>query len=201
MDGDHLEIIGLGWALRYNNSIATTRTSQTDTTNVNIDADADDDDDEHRHFPPAPGGSDPHFIAPESYHHQSSNNDNNNIIDGADIVWNGFRDDLWAAGLVLYSMVVGTDALFTAPIAGDKIFTRLCTKGDVRGEVERYGKRLGKDYSNLLSDGLVDLLRSMLRADPKLRLSLEEVMEHPWVINDDLVVTPTEWTKLNRSTA
>lgn len=98
-----------------------------------------------------------------------------------------------AAGLMLYSMVVGTNALFFAPIAGDKIFTRLCIKGDIRGEVERYGKQLGQDYSNLLSNDLLDLLRTMLRADPKQRLSLEEVMEHPWVTNDDLIITPTQW--------
>mmetsp|Transcript_24937 Transcript_24937/g.26760 ORF Transcript_24937/g.26760 Transcript_24937/m.26760 type:complete len:81 (+) Transcript_24937:42-284(+) len=80
---------------------------------------------------------------------------------------------------MLYSMVVGTNALFSAPIAGDKIFTKLCIRGDIRGEVKRYGKQLGKDYSNLLINDLLDLLRTMLKADPKQRLSLEEVTEHP----------------------
>jgi serine/threonine protein kinase len=127
MDGDHFDIIGLGWTLRVTDSNSSSRVM------------------------------------------------------------------VMAAGLMLYSMVVGTNALFSAPIAGDKIFTRLCIKGDIRGEVERYGKQLGQDYYNLLSNELLDLLRTMLRADPKQRLSLEEVMDHPWVTNDDLIITPTQW--------
>ena len=131
MDGDHFDIIGLGWTLRVTDD-------------------------------------------------NSSSSSSSRVM-------------VRAAGLMLYSMVVGTNALFFAPIAGDKIFTRLCIKGDIRGEVERYGKQLGQDYSNLLSNDLLDLLRTMLRADPKQRLSLEEVMEHPWVTNDDLIITPTQW--------
>ena len=132
MDGDHFDIIGLGWTLRVTDDNSSSSISSS-------------------------------------------------------------RVMVRAAGLMLYSMVVGTNALFFAPIAGDKIFTRLCIKGDIRGEVERYGKQLGQDYSNLLSNDLLDLLRTMLRADPKQRLSLEEVMEHPWVTNDDLIITPTQW--------
>ena len=131
MDGDHFDIIGLGWTLRVTED-------------------------------------------------NSSSSSSSRVM-------------VRAAGLMLYSMVVGTNALFFAPIAGDKIFTRLCIKGDIRGEVERYGKQLGQDYSNLLSNDLLDLLRTMLRADPKQRLSLEEVLEHPWVTNDDLIITPTQW--------
>jgi len=132
MDGDHFDIIGLGWTLRVTDD------------------------------------------------NSSSSSSSSRVM-------------VRAAGLMLYSMVVGTNSLFFAPIAGDKIFTRLCIKGDIRGEVERYGKQLGQDYSNLLSNDLLDLLRTTLRADPKQRLSLEEVMEHPWVTNDDLIITPTQW--------
>jgi serine/threonine protein kinase len=135
MDGDHFDIIGLGWTIRV--------------TDGNISS-------------------------------SSSSSSSSRVM-------------VRAAGLMLYSMVVGTNALFSTPIAGDKIFTRLCIKGDIRGEVERYGKQLGRDYYNLLSNDLLDLLRTMLSADPKQRLSLEEVMEHPWVTNDDLIITPTQW--------
>ena len=185
MDGDHFDIVGLGWALRVS-------------TGNSSDADYGDEMKDRQHLPPTPGG-DPHFFSPESYNHH--HNDNKRGTTGADdiVVWNGFRDDLWAAGLMLYSMVVATNALFSAPIAGDKIFTKLCIRGDIRGEVGRYGNQLGKDYSNLLSNDLLDLLRTMLRADPKQRLSLEEVMDHPWVTNDSLIITPTQWMKTNRS--
>jgi len=181
MDGDHVDVIGLGWAVRISQD------------NTNYDKS----DDKNRYFPATPGGSDPRFIAPEYFDYRSRNRDGYGTTNENDRVWNGFRDDLWATGLILYSMVVGTDALFTAPIAGDKIFTRLCIKGDVRGEAERCGKRLGKDYTNLLSDDLVKLLQSMLIADPKQRLVLEEVVEHPWVTNNDPVITPTEFAELH----
>ena len=172
MDGDHIDIIGLDWALRYDGSKETKKIQQEDIPYVN-----------------------PRFIAPESFHYRSSDKESEHTSDDSERVWDGFRDDLWATGLVLYSMVVGTDALFTAPIAGDKIFTRLCIRGDIRGEAKRFGKRLGKDYSNLLSDDLVDLLQSMLNGDPKKRSVLEEVMKHPWVTNDDdPVMTPTKYT-------
>lgn len=111
-------------------------------------------------------------------------------------VWNGFRTDLWAAGLMLYSMVIGSDALFTAPIVEDKTFCRLCIKGNIRSQAKRYGKLVKKDFSGL-SDELMDLLKHMLRADPERRLSLDQVMVHPWLITDE-VMTPTEWIEQNR---
>ena len=176
MDGDHVDIIGLGWALQCNNSEAVSQEANGD--------------DKSRYFPPTPGCSDPRFIAPESFHYQSSNKDNGGTTDDADKVWNGFSDDLWATGLILYSMVVGTGALFTLPIAGNKIFTRLCIRGDVKGEAERFG--------NILSDDLVNLLQSMLNVDPKQRSVLEHVMEHPWVTNDEPTNSPTKCTEFYR---
>lgn len=167
MEGDHLDICELGWALRFN------------TTTAHLDQD--------HPFPP-PGGSDPRFIAPEYFFGTGTT--------GGDVAWNGFRADLWAAGLMLYIMVVGTESLFTAPIAEDKTFAKLCMKGDVRGHLKKYGKVVGRDFS-ALSEELVDLLRSMLRFDPTRRLSLEGVLQHLWVVKDD-VVTPSEWMEMNR---
>lgn len=138
--------------------------------------------DEDRTLPP-PGGSDPQYIAPEYFQSTKGR-------------WDGFRADLWAAGLMLYSMVVGSEGLFTAPIAEDKSFARLCIKGDVRGQLKRYGKLVGRDYSGM-SDDLVDLLRNMMRADPNQRPSLEEVMEHPWLTKDE-IVSPSAWMAANR---
>jgi serine/threonine protein kinase len=132
---------------------------------------------------PLPSGLNPQYIAPEYFSSTRGG-------------WNGFSADLWATGLLLYSMVVGSDALFTAPIAEDTSFFRLCIKGDIRGQAKRYGKIVGKDFSGL-SDELVDLLKHMLRADPESRLSLEQVMVHPWLIMDE-VMTPTHWIAQNR---
>lgn len=161
MDGDHLDICQLGRALHCSPNEVAVGKSSCPP-------------------PPSPGGLDPQYLAPEYFEWTTRGG-----------VWNGFNADLWAAGLMVFSMVVGTGALFTAPIAEDKSFTRMCIKGDIRGQVKRYGTLAGRDFSGL-SDALMDLLKDMLRADPGQRLSLEQVMKHPW-LTEEQVVTVTEW--------
>jgi serine/threonine protein kinase len=139
--------------------------------------------DEDRPLPP-PGGLDPNFIAPEYF----------GTIRGE---WNGFSADLWSSGLMLFSMVVGSGALFTAPIMEDKSFHRMCIRSDIQGQVTKYGKLVGKDFSGL-SQEVLDLLGNMLKADPKQRLSLEQVIEHPWLTKDELT-TPTQWKELQEA--
>lgn len=183
MDGDHLDICDMGWAIRFKE---------------------DNNDEQYRNHPlPPPGGSDPRYIAPEYIATSGGGGGGINDVDDAnnnhvEMKWNGFQADLWAAGLMLYGMIVGTESLFIAPIYEDKTFAKLCVKGDIRGHVKKYARVVGRaDDSTRLSEDLVDLLRSMLRANPSKRLSLEEVMEHPWVTNDE-VITPSEWMAKNR---
>ena len=119
---------------------------------------------------PPPGGSSPQYIAPEVFQNTS-------------IDWDGFAADLWACGLMLYSMVVSSQALFVAPIPEDRNFVELCVKGNIRKQAETFGKMTRQDLE--LSDDLVDLLQKMLKVNPKERLSLAEIMEHPWVKNGE----------------
>mmetsp|Transcript_33029 Transcript_33029/g.80276 ORF Transcript_33029/g.80276 Transcript_33029/m.80276 type:complete len:477 (-) Transcript_33029:2244-3674(-) len=142
---------------------------------IRFDADAPVDED--RSFP-LPGGTEPQYIPPEYFRHTKGS-------------WDGFQCDLWSAGLILWSLTVGREGLFAAPIAEDKSFARLCIKGDVRGQLTRYGDLVGRDYSGI-SDELVDLLQKMLHADPRKRLLLEEVLQHEWLKKEE-VISPTEW--------
>lgn len=128
---------------------------------------------------PAPGGDNPQYIAPEYF-------------GGPKGFWDGFAADLWACGLMLYSMVVSSKALFVAPIPDDRIFVELCKKGNFGSWAAKYGKKNGIELT--LSEDLIDLLKGMLKADPKERLTLAEIMEHPWVKNEELM-SPTEWLK------
>jgi serine/threonine protein kinase len=94
---------------------------------------------------------------------------------------------------MLYSMVVSSEALFVAPIPEDRIFVELCVKGNIGAQTAKFvSKTKGKEI--ILSDDLVDLLKHMLKADPKDRLSLDEVMESPWVTNAD-TMAPSVWAK------
>jgi serine/threonine protein kinase len=129
---------------------------------------------------PAPGGNNPQYIAPEYFGSSKG-------------VWDGFDADLWTCGLMLYSMVVSSEALFVAPIPEDRIFVELCVKGNIGAQTAKFvSKTKGKEI--ILSDDLVDLLKHMLKADRKDRLSLDEVLEHPWVTNAD-AMAPSVWAK------
>ena len=119
-----------------------------------------------------PVGDHPQFLAPEYF---GRNND----------VRDGFAVDLWATGLMLYGMVVGQDALFAAPVEEDKIFQELCIKGRIKDRTDQYAQSAGKEI--VLSEELIDLLFNMLQVDPQKRFSLDEVLQHPWVMNDNVV--------------
>lgn len=119
-----------------------------------------------------PVGTYPQFLAPEYFGRDSD-------------VRDGFAVDLWATGLMLYGMVVSYDALFAAPVEEDKIFQELCVKGRIKDMTDQYAELVKKEI--VLSDELVDLLSNMLQVDPQKRFSLDEVLQHPWVKNDDVI--------------
>ena len=119
---------------------------------------------------PIPGGISPLFIAPEYFLGSSSS-------------WDGFTADLWAAGLMLYTMVVGSEALFAAPIMEDKVFVALCIDGKIRQTLNANVE--DSEPGKALSDDLIELLERMLKADPTQRYSLDEVINHQWVQLDD----------------
>ena len=127
--------------------------------------------------PPTPAGSHVQYIAPEYFR-------------GNEGAWNGYAADLWACGLILYGMVIGTDALFLAPVDDDRTFVKLCLKGQIRSLAKTYGELIGEAIE--LSDDLVDLLQKMLKVDPKDRLTLDMIVEHRWVTNGELM-SPSEW--------
>lgn len=127
---------------------------------------------------PIPGGNNPQYVAPEYF---------GIVTTGG---WDGFAADLWACGLMLYSMVVSSEALFVAPLQEDKTFVELCVKGNIGDCVKQFAESSGTEI--VLSDDLLNLLANMLRADPKRRYSLEQVMDHPWIKNEDLI-SPSAW--------
>jgi serine/threonine protein kinase len=129
---------------------------------------------------PMPGGNNPQYVAPEYF----------GCLTGG---WDGFAADLWASGLMLYSMVVSSEALFVAPLQEDKTFAELCVKGKIGDCVEKFAKSIGREI--VLSDELVNLLQNMLRADPKQRYTLDEVMDHPWVKSEE-IMAPSAWEQM-----
>lgn len=76
-----------------------------------------------------------------------------------------FMCDIWSCGVVLYAMVTGN-----LPFKDDN-FSRLAQK-IVYAEVE---------YPTNLSPMLVDLLSKLLIKDFNKRITISEILEHPWV--------------------
>lgn len=92
-----------------------------------------------------------------------------------DEAFDGFAIDLWAAGVVLFVLLVGF-APFKMANKSDKRFTRIA-KGHL--------KRMVNALNVPLSDEACDLLQNMFWRDPRKRLTLAGVMQHPWVANKE----------------
>jgi serine/threonine protein kinase len=92
-----------------------------------------------------------------------------------DAAFDGFAADLWSAGVLLFVFLVGL-APFKEPNAtADRRFREISQ-----------GKLKELMASNLpektVSDEACDLLQNMLWRDPSKRLTLSQVIQHPWVI-------------------
>eukprot|EP00561_Arcocellulus_cornucervis_P011551 CAMPEP_0185809092 /NCGR_PEP_ID=MMETSP1322-20130828/5994_1 /TAXON_ID=265543 /ORGANISM="Minutocellus polymorphus, Strain RCC2270" /LENGTH=396 /DNA_ID=CAMNT_0028505341 /DNA_START=258 /DNA_END=1448 /DNA_ORIENTATION=+ len=103
--------------------------------------------------------------------------------------FDGFAIDVWACGIILFIMLVGLPP-FEWANRDDPRF-RMITKGGLALMLNQWNRPVSNEAG--------DLLQRMLREDPKERLSLMEVMDHPWVINDDASAPPPqpddEWRK------
>lgn len=96
--------------------------------------------------------------------------------------FDGFAIDLWAAGVILYIMLTGFPPYDQA------------SRSDLRFELIVTG-RLNEQLRNwdiILTDEAGDLMQKMLRMDPRNRLTLAQVMSHPWVINEVVQPPPPE---------
>lgn len=87
-------------------------------------------------------------------------------------VFDGFAIDLWAVGIVLFEFLVGKKP-FAMPDVVDQNFQTISINGDLK-ELLRL-KQIPVDNE------AIDLLQNMLWCDPSKRLTLAEVVNHPWV--------------------
>ena len=98
--------------------------------------------------------------------------------------FDGFAIDLWAAGVILYIMLTGFPPYDQA------------TRADQRFELIVSGRLMEQlhKWDIHLSDAAGDLLQKMLVLPPDQRLTLAEVLEHPWVTDPEVEAPPKEET-------
>jgi serine/threonine protein kinase len=94
--------------------------------------------------------------------------------------FDGFAIDLWSASVILYIMLTGFPPYDQA------------SRTDQRFELIVSGRLMEqlRNWDIILSEEAGDLMQSMLKLHPKDRLTLAEVMAHPWVTNDHVEVPP-----------
>ena len=85
--------------------------------------------------------------------------------------FDGHAIDMWALGPILFMMVCGYPPWEEASDF-DELFLH-CSRGN-------FG-RLASHWNLELSEDLIELLQGMFWLNPKDRLSLEQVRDHPWM--------------------
>ena len=85
--------------------------------------------------------------------------------------YEGFGVDIWSAGVVLYAMLSGT-----VPFKGSNI-------------KELHDAIISGDYPEIkdISKEASHLLKSILEVDPLKRITTENILTHPWLIDVDLM--------------
>jgi serine/threonine protein kinase len=93
--------------------------------------------------------------------------------------YNGFKSDIWSLGIILFALVCGTlpfkandiDLLKSAIVSGVVNFPEMVTRNG-----EREILKLSNDYR--------DLVGKILVTDPQKRITIPEILSHPWMAGD-----------------
>jgi serine/threonine protein kinase len=89
--------------------------------------------------------------------------------------FDGFAIDLWAVAVILFIMLVGLPPWEFAREEDPRY--KMVIRGGLASMLQSWNRQI--------SPQATDLLQRMLRADPRHRLSLEEVKDHEWVTYDE----------------
>ncbi|KAM7251659.1 hypothetical protein ACFE04_023542 [Oxalis oulophora] len=85
--------------------------------------------------------------------------------------------DTWSAGVVMYTMLAGTP-----PFYGESVT-------EIFESIMRGNLRFPTKYFRDVSSEAKDLLRKMICRDAHRRLSAEQALRHPWIVNEGVAAT------------
>jgi serine/threonine protein kinase len=78
----------------------------------------------------------------------------------------GFKADVFSFGMILYGLIFGTLQV-----------QRL----DINDSTIKWPDRSIPNFSTFVSRAVKDLLSLMLQPDPENRITMEQVLHHPWM--------------------
>mmetsp|Transcript_6899 Transcript_6899/g.7144 ORF Transcript_6899/g.7144 Transcript_6899/m.7144 type:complete len:351 (+) Transcript_6899:264-1316(+) len=96
--------------------------------------------------------------------------------------FNGLQSDMWSVGVILFIMLVGVPPM-DFPSMGDARYVMILN-GQLGDMLEHWGVYLSAEA--------IDLLQRMLNRNPSERLTVEQIMEHPWMKLDEFMESPIE---------
>jgi serine/threonine protein kinase len=101
--------------------------------------------------------------------------------------YDGFKVDVWSAGVCLYAMLIGT-VPFKASTMQELHLLIINGKYDINNPNANQQSKEGTQQTaqpqqpqTKLSEHAVNLIHSLLQVDPRKRLSAVEVLSHPWL--------------------
>ncbi|CAL9187735.1 unnamed protein product [Musa hybrid cultivar] len=98
----------------------------------------------------------------------------------------GAESDIWSAGVILYILLSGVPPFWAE--TEDGIFDAI-----LHGYID-----FSSDPWPSISPGAKELIKKMLRADPKERLTAAEILNYPWMKEDGAPDKPLDLTVMNR---
>ena len=84
--------------------------------------------------------------------------------------------DNWAVGILTYELLTGN-----SPFACPQPTGSTGPRGDIHKNITNVDLQYNANYEELVSPLAKDFITQILKVDPKQRLTIQQIAEHPWL--------------------